>query len=188
VPAATAAFVLQENAVLLDLEEFLVERDELGTLEFALRGELLLGVSEDFFAMSEEMGSQDREGSPARPQTQVWRWSRFFQAIVVRATFPADLASLEFHLGLSCRHLPGVELRSGSLDLFSTAEFLYEALYQHRPGDSISLISRALFLSAGSFPMFNETASIASARFPNRPSRKDHLELLIARPAGTPTE
>jgi hypothetical protein len=52
-PAAAAALVLQQDSMFLDLEELLVERNELGSFQFTLRGELLLGVGEDFFAMSE---------------------------------------------------------------------------------------------------------------------------------------
>ena len=43
--------------MLLDLEELLIERNEFRALQFSLCGELLLGVGEDFFAMSENIGS-----------------------------------------------------------------------------------------------------------------------------------
>ena len=42
--------------MLLDLEEFFVERDKIRRVEFALRGELLLGIGEDLFTMSEKLG------------------------------------------------------------------------------------------------------------------------------------
>jgi hypothetical protein len=41
--------------VVLDLQEFLVEREELAGIEFALREQLLLGVGEDFFPMSQSV-------------------------------------------------------------------------------------------------------------------------------------
>jgi len=39
----------------LDLEELFVQRDQLRALQLALFGKLTLGVSENFFAMSEEI-------------------------------------------------------------------------------------------------------------------------------------
>jgi hypothetical protein len=57
---ASAALVLEQDAMFLDLEEFFVKGYEFRALELALLRELLLGVGKDFFAMSEKIGSQER--------------------------------------------------------------------------------------------------------------------------------
>ena len=52
-PSTAPAVVLQPDAMVLDLEEFLVEREQVRGVELPLGTELLLGVGEDFFPVAE---------------------------------------------------------------------------------------------------------------------------------------
>jgi hypothetical protein len=51
-PATPAPLMLQANAVILDLQEFLVEREEFRGVQLPLGTELLLGMGKNFFAVS----------------------------------------------------------------------------------------------------------------------------------------
>src|SRR4051812_46822673 len=70
-PTATT-LVLQQDPVLLNLEEFLVQRDQLRSLQLPLLSQLPLGMSEHFFAMSKEINSHGQSGeSPSGSGRQV---------------------------------------------------------------------------------------------------------------------
>ena len=71
-PPPFARPMLQRDAVILDLEEFLVEREQVLGVQRALGAELLLGVGEHFFAVSEhdvlqacEIAGDDARSRPA---------------------------------------------------------------------------------------------------------------------------
>src|SRR6478735_5197248 len=75
-PAALAStpttLVLQQDPVLLNLEEFLIKRDQLRPLQLPLLSQLPLGMSEHFFAMSKEINSHGQSGeSPSGSGRQV---------------------------------------------------------------------------------------------------------------------
>jgi hypothetical protein len=51
-PATTTGLMFQAEAMLLDLEKFLVERENVGWAFFARGGELVLRVSQNLFEMT----------------------------------------------------------------------------------------------------------------------------------------